>query len=589
MLNFRIYRAALLFALAAMVVVMFSVVSRPEAVRSSLAADAFDGVRAAGLDRALLQAAPDRTPGSSGDSVAAKLVKRQFSQVQGGQVSEQAVDGTFGGTDVKLHNVTLVVPGAKSDRRIVVVAPRDCAGGPCAVSSGAASAALMELAHAFDGAQHNTTLVFVSTDGSVAGAAGAKALGAELAQMPADAVIVLSQPGASRPSRPFVVPWSAGPDSASIQLVESAETAVTSEAGGNPLSAGTIPALFRLAVPAGLGEQAPLIQSGIDAVAISSAGERPLPESSDGLNSLSAENLGNFGRAAMALTLALDQNTTPLEHGPSSYLPLAGKLIPGWSLALLALALLLPVGLVSIDGIARASRAGEPVLQAVAWVLGRAVPFLAALVLAYLMAAVGLLPAPAFPFDPVRFSFGIGAALDVIVLLAGFAGAVFLAQRLKPPSGAEEAIAPATGIVLFVAALGIWLANPYLALILIPTVHLWLFASLPDFRGHALPVGALLLAGLILPCAAILDLGGRFGVGLRAPWDLLLMFTGGHFGPLTALPLAALGGCLLAIIELTLRRRESTPAAVQTSGPRLSPLPGPGSLGGPPSTPATRR
>src|SRR4051794_19110033 len=402
MLDFRIYRGALLLALGALVVVMFSVVSRPEPVRSKLAADAFDGERAAAIDRALLEVAPNRTPGSEDDRAAADFVAKQFGNVHGGQVSIQGFSGSFGGEDVKLRNVSLLVPGNKTDRRIVIVAPRDCAGGPCAVSSGAATGALLELAHAFDGAQHDKTLLFVSTDGSVAGSAGAKALAAVLGATPADAVVVVSAPGAASPSRPFVVPWSSGEQSASIQLLESAETAVSTEAAGDPLSIGTIPAMLRLAVPAGLGEQAPLIAAGVDAIAISSAGERPLPASADGLDSLSGESLGDFGRAALSLTLSLDADNDPIEHGPGTYLPLAGKLIPGWSIALLVLTLLLPVGLVSIDGLARASRNDQHVLGALAWLLSRALPLVAVFVLAYLLAWLGLLPAPSFPFDPVR-------------------------------------------------------------------------------------------------------------------------------------------------------------------------------------------
>ena len=260
MLQPRLYRAGLLLALAAAVVLMFSVVSRPPPLRSDVAADAFDGVQAAGLDRQLLAVAPNREPGSRGDDAAADFVAERFRAIQGGSVSEQRFSGGFDGNDVQMRNVSLVLPGL-SERRIVIVAPRDCAAGPCAVSSGAATAALLELASDFDGARHSKTLVFVSTDGSVAGAAGAKLLAGELQDTPAEAVIVLSQPGSGLGRRPFVVPWSAGPQSASIQLVQSARAAVGSEVGGDPLALSTFPSLFRLAIPSGLQEQAVLIEA----------------------------------------------------------------------------------------------------------------------------------------------------------------------------------------------------------------------------------------------------------------------------------------------------------------------------------------
>ncbi|HEY8640636.1 MAG TPA: hypothetical protein VIL53_09040, partial [Solirubrobacterales bacterium] len=517
MLQPRLYRAGLLLALAAAVVLMFSVVSRPPPLRSDVAADAFDGVHAAGLDQQLLAIAPSREPGSRGDAAAADFVTERFRAIQGGSVSEQRFSGGFDGNDVQMRNVSLVLPGL-SERRIVIVAPRDCAAGRCAVSSGAATAALLELASDFDGARHSKTLVFVSTDGSVAGAAGAKLLAGELQDTPAEAVIVLSQPGSGLGRRPFVVPWSAGPQSASIQLVQSARAAVGSEVGGDPLALSTFPSLFRLAIPSGLQEQAVLIERGADAIGISSAGDRPLRSSQDGLGSLDPEALGGFGRASLSLVFALDTLPNPLEHGPDAYLPLAGKLIPGWALALLAAALLLPVGLVSIDGLAGASRANEPVRRALLWTLGRSIPFLAVLVLAYAMSLVGLIPRPAFPFDPQSHPFGLGPALVLVALAAAFVATVVATRRLIPPAGAEEALTPAIGLVIFVSIAAVWLVNPYLALLLVPTAHLWLAAALPEMRSQLVPMLVVLALGMVVPLVAIGYLGSSLGVGLAVPW-----------------------------------------------------------------------
>ncbi|HEY8625210.1 MAG TPA: hypothetical protein VIL82_04320 [Solirubrobacteraceae bacterium] len=582
MLQPRLYRAGLLLALAAAVVLMFSVVSRPPPLRSDVAADAFDGNHAAALDHQLLAVAPNREPGSRGDAAAADFVTERFRAIQGGSVSEQRFSGGFDGNDVQMRNVSLVLPGL-SERRIVIVAPRDCAAGRCAVSSGAATAALLELASDFDGARHSKTLVFVSTDGSVAGAAGAKLLAGELQATPAEAVIVLSQPGSGLDRRPFVVPWSAGPQSASIQLVQSARAAVGSEVGGDPLTLSTFPSLFRLAVPSGLQEQAVLIERGADAIGISSAGDRPLPASQDGPGSLDPNALGGFGRASLSLVFALDSLPSPLEHGPDAYLPLAGKLIPGWALALLAAALLLPVGLVSIDGLAGASRAKEPVRLALLWTLGRSVPFLAVLVLAYAMSLVGLIPRSAFPFDPQSHSFGLGPALVLVALAAAFVATVVATRRLIPPPGAEEALTPAIGLVIFVSIAAVWLVNPYLALLLVPTAHLWLAAALPEMRSQLVPMLVVLALGMVVPLVAIGYLGSSLGVGLAVPWQLVLMFTGDQFGLSLAIAIGVLGGCLIAIVELATRDRADAPSG----RPALPPLgrhAGPGALGGPPST-----
>jgi hypothetical protein len=584
MLELRLYRFGLLLALAAAVVLMFSVVSRPEPLRSDVAADAFDDSSAAGLARRLVELAPHRQPGSGGDLAAASFVEKRFSAIQGGSVSVQRFNGSFDGDDVGMRNVSLLLPGL-SDRSIVVVAPRDCGNdGPCAASSGAATAALLELASTFDGAPHQKTLLFVSTDGSTAGAAGAKVLGDQLADEPPEAVVVLSQPGSRLQRHPFVVPWSTGPQSTSIQLIETARAAVSSELdSGDPLELRPFSSLFRLAVPSGLLEQGVLIDRGSDAIGLSAPGDRPLPASEDGLGSLSIATLGAFGRSALTVVFALDRLPEPLVHGPDAYMPLAGKLIPGWALALLAIALLVPIGLVSVDGLARASRAREPVLPTLLWTLGRALPWLAVLVLAQLLSAVGLIARPSFPFDPHSHPFGIGPAFALLALLAAFVGAIVVTRTMRPPGGAEESIAPSIGLLIFVSLVAVWLINPFLALILVPTAHLWLAAALPELRRQPVLVAVPLLLGLLLPLVAVVYLASALGVGWGVLWQLVLVFTGGQIGIVQATAVSLLGGCLIAIADLAVTRRAPPPAR------HLGPRPGgrhrgPGALGGPPST-----
>jgi hypothetical protein len=547
MLEPRLYRATLILGVAAAIVLMFSVASRPEALRTDTAADAFDGGEAAALARQIVRLAPERAPGGVGDEAVADFVAARFERIEGGQVREQRFEGRFEGEEVELRNVLLVRSGSAGGR-IVIAAPRDCAEGSCAASSAAATAALLGLAETFGGARHRKTLVFASLDGSAAGASGAAELAEALEGEPAKAVIVISQPGAESPSRPLVIPWSRGPQSTSIQLIESAKQAVEAELPGEgTVRLGTVQSLLRLAIPTGLGDQAPLVEAGADAVAISSAGERPLPASEDTAAQLSAETLTGTGRAVLSLTFALDAHDGDLVHGPEAYIPLAGKLIPGWALALLALALLAPIGLVSIDALARSARHGEPALAAVAWALSRIVPFAVAILLAYVLALLGLMPDPAFPFDPRRYTLDLEAVLVLALLAAAFAVGLRLLRLLPAPEHADWAVPSSIGLVLFLAAIGVWLANPYLALLLVPTVHLWFFASL--LRGRLAAALALCAVGLVIPVAAMIHLASTLGVGVSAGWELLLMFTGHHFGVLAAIPLCLLGGCLVAVLS----------------------------------------
>jgi len=150
-------------------------------------------------------------------------------------------------------------------------------------SSAAATGVLVELAESFGEATHDKTLVLVSTGGGGDGATGAREFADHYPERSLiDAALVISQPGAAQPEPPFVLPWSAGPQSTAIQLTRTAAATVSAEVGRPAGLESSFGDLLRLALPTALGEQAPLIEEGIDAVAISGAGERPLPQAEDG-------------------------------------------------------------------------------------------------------------------------------------------------------------------------------------------------------------------------------------------------------------------------------------------------------------------
>ncbi len=74
---------------------------------------------------------------------------------------------------------------------------------------------------------------------------------------------------------------------------------------------------------------------------------------------------------------ALDSG--PPVPAPSAYLLWDSKVIPPWAIRVLVLALILPVLLTTIDGVARARRRGHPILRWLLWVLAGALPFALAL------------------------------------------------------------------------------------------------------------------------------------------------------------------------------------------------------------------
>jgi Peptidase family M28 len=565
-IDFRLYRAAFLPALLAVVILLFAVQTPPAPLPTVVAPAEFDEVGAAKIARQIVDRAPARAPGSAGDAAIADMVETRFRAVRDGQVAEQDFTGSVDGKDVQLRNLILTLPGA-SPRCVVVLASRDSASGPGAASSAAATAALVELVSELENSRHAKTLVFVSTDGASDGALGAREFAAHFPQRDLiDGAIVLWQPGSTTRREPSLLDTSDGPESASSGLVRTTQRALADQAGARPPGIGLFGELARLALPSGLGDQAVLIQRGIAAVGLSSAGARPLPVAQDQPEDLSTSTLGDFGRTALLLAVTLDASPAP-EHGPAAYVTLSGSLVPGWSLALLALALLLPALVASMDGLRRARRGADRIGWGLWWSASRALPLIGALLLLYLLAAIGIVARPAFPFDPNRYGIGAGEIV-VMALLAAVVGIGYRGMRgWRVPAGlGTEVAAPSLGLVSGLAVLLAWTVNPFLALIVVPAAHVWL---LDARRGNSILWPVVLVAALasMVPLgAAVGDLVGRLELGSAAPWQLLLMIGGGQIGFGSMLALCLLVGCLAGIVALAARR---------TSGaPRRRPAPG---------------
>src|SRR3954468_15960184 len=131
----RIYRAAFLPALLALVLVAFSLESPPKPLDQGLAADAlFEGDSAVELVQSLVKAAPDRSAGSAGDHEIADRVAKTFTN--NGFTTQ--VD-RWREEDRDLVNVVGRRAG-DSTKQIVVLAARDSAGSPDAPASAADTA-----------------------------------------------------------------------------------------------------------------------------------------------------------------------------------------------------------------------------------------------------------------------------------------------------------------------------------------------------------------------------------------------------------------------------------------------------------------
>jgi hypothetical protein len=581
----RIYRAAFVPALLAVVLVMFSLESRPRPLPQGLAADVlFDGEQAASVARRIVAEHPDRRAGTVGDEIVAAEVGRDF-ESRGLEVEMQELehDGK------ELVNVIGRRPGS-SRREVVVVAARDAAGVPDAPGSAADTAALREIARVFEGRPSRKTLVLASVDGAALGQLGARRLAEEGLGDPAlvDAVLVISSLGASGGQAPSILSWGGGVDRTGLSLYRTVAASLREEVGEPAAMASPIGQLARLAFPLGIGAQGVLLADGYDAVRISGDGERS-PEARDaGSSTVDTDRLDALGRATLRTIAALDQGPRP-EGRPRAYVTIASQVMPGWVLAVLAAALVLPALVASIDALARSRRRRVAVSPWLVWIAAGAAPLLVGLGLAHALALFGAAPdPPASPVAPDLYPLDAGglAVLGAVGLAVGLAWLVLrrFARRMDPAlSDPESPGAPvAVALVLSAAAAALWLVQPYAALLAVPAVHLWILATLVDPPLPRRLRFGMAFAGLALPALLVVHQLFLLGIGpLGGAWYLLLLLAGGHIGFGAIVVASAFFATLASVVTIVRRDVPSDQGPLDqatTRGP-LS-YAGPGSLGG---------
>jgi hypothetical protein len=135
--------------------------------------------------------------------------------------------------------------------------------------------------------------------------------------------------------------------------------------------------------------------------------------------------------------------------------------------------------------------------------------------------------------------------------------------------------------VLAVAALAVWVVNPFAALALLPAFHIWLLVTASP-EPPARPVGVGLAAlGLLVPALIALTVLTRLSLGpVSGLWYGFLLVTGHHVGLYTTLVGAVLLTCFAAAVRIAVARKPQPRDREGTSvrGPRG--YAGPGSLGG---------
>ncbi len=586
MLDPRIYRTGLIVAALALVVLAFSLQNQQTALNPTLAPEAFNGQNVALTMSSIAQGDPSRRPGSAGDDSLATQVKSTLRQYHFDTTVDTFQGRTVDGT-VPLENVVGVRPGMQSGS-IVIVASRDALGAP-AMAAASGTATLMELARNLEGETLHRSVVLASTSGSQ-GTTGAIRLAATLAG-PIDGVIVLGDLASARVQQPVILPWSTRQAVAPTILRNTVASALAAQTSLTNSFTGLGGQFAHLAFPFTLGQQAPFGAQGIPAVEISLSGEQGPAADAPVTDS---KHLTATGRAVLQTISALDSGPTLV--APSAYVLLGGKVVPGWAISLFVLALLIPVIMTTIDGVARARRRGHVIWRSLVVVLAAAVPFVLGIGLVLLARAVGLIDtAPPGPVAAGAIPMGSGGvALLVamaVVVLAGSAGALWLARRLptRPRtyrraaegSGSDGAVAGLL-VVMCAVTFAIWLTNPFAALLLVPALHLWLWAISPDLRVP-LPARLALIAVGIAPVVLVAGYyANELGYGpVAAIWEMVLLLAGHGVSLVAALEWSVVLGCLLSAATLSLlaaRGSRKVPTPVTVRGPVT--YAGPGSLGG---------
>jgi hypothetical protein len=532
----RIYRAAWLAVAVPLLVAAFSV-GRPDALPKPQLRPFFDEAAATQFATELTLRWPDRSPGSqdareAADWVAETLRTYRFDVER--QVFTAEVPGRG---EEQFVNIVAVAPHSprelvRSRQTIVVMAHRDNLGlSPGAVDNASGTAALLELARGVGDASLVHTFVFLSTDGGAFGSLGAEAF-AESSRFADRTIAVVNLDAVGGPGPPRIE--FAGDNSRvpSPTLLATTDESIASHAGTLPERPGALRQLLDLAFPFSLQEQAPFVARGAPAVTITTGGERPPAAEGDTLARLEEGRLGALGRSAQALLGSVDE-AAEVARGTDSYVYFGTRILYGWTIQFVLLAMLLPFLAATVDLFARCRRRHIPLGPALRSYASRLGLWLWAGAAVAFFSLVGLLPSGAD--RPIALETPLATkwpatALAALLALAAL-GWLVARPRLAPARSIsrEEELGGhlAAMLVLAVVALVVAATNPYALLFVLPSLHAWLWLLQVSDRGRAAQVAVYAL-GFAGPLLLLGSFALRFELGLDAIWYLLALTAIGY-------------------------------------------------------------
>ena len=563
----RLYRIAWIVVVLPIVILALSVTEPTPLPESSLPAS-FDGPSAAAVAETFSSLFPHRVPGTASAEQATVWVAEQMSAA-GLTVERRSFRARIPNeSDQEQVNVIGTVQPrerGRSSKTIVVVAHRDNDGlSPGTNDNATGTAVLLQIARQVGTTALDHTLVFASLDGGATGNAGALELARDGTRndslfSPARALAVVNLDSLGTRGSPRLLFGGDGGAFASPVLVATADARVVDATGSRARTPSPFTQLAQLAAPITLTDEAPLVESGVSALTITTAPDRPIAPTANGPGQLDVDSLTAAGSAAQQLVSTLD-GTADVASGTDAYVYLGGRALRGWAIALTLLAALLPVLTSTVDLLAGCRRRRLRVAPGLRSIRTRSVFVLWLAGAVYVLGAVGAIPEgvsnrPLPPDIPAATSWNTGALIAIALL--GPIGYAFAWRRLRRvgdvDAGAALAGHAAAMIVLCLVALAVAIVNPFALLFVLPSLHAWLW--LPHLRDRAAAVQLLTFAvGFAGPVLFVASLALRFGLGLDAPWYALVLVADGAI----SVPLVLLGavwtGCALQVGAILLGR-----------------------------------
>jgi peptidase M28-like protein len=546
--NARLYRGTWLLVGLPLLLLAFSV-ARPPALRAPSLPPAFDGPTAASIASDLASHYPDRRPGTAGAQAAAAWFRSQL-EPYGFDVHAERFTATIHGHPTTLVNLVTQKSGiGVAPPKIVVMAHRDNTGVGTGLNDNASgTAALVELARSYAptaAAQRVSlpyTLVFLSTDGAAAGARGAAHFAAEQ-QTRRNILAVVNLDSVAGTGKPRIVFGGNTARSPAPGLVETIRAALAQEGSSDPSRPSGLQQLFGLAFPFNPYEQAPFVSRGIPAVTVTTAGARPPVAQPREAEHLDVRHLTLIGLAAQDTIDAMEQGVS-LAQGPTSYVFLGQRLIRGWAIEIVLVAMLLPFLAAAVDLFARCRRRRISIAPALRSYRSRLGFWAWVGALFLVFGALGFWGSGSGHPPPLDATWP-GGALIALVLLAG-AGWTVARSRLLPrgPIRPEERLAGHSAALLALGVVGLLIAatNPFALVLVLPSLHAWLWLPHVHARHPGLRA-SVFLAGFAGPAYLIWSFATHYGLGWDAPWYVLKLFGVGY----APLPLFVIGLGWLAV------------------------------------------